>query len=79
MFVTQQELINVREELAENKAEVKKVRAKLAQAEVNSPSEAVLRQLELELVGLIRELQAKENRLSSQLGESLTVEVVLLI
>jgi hypothetical protein len=68
----QQELESIQAELAGHKARLEKVRARIDEAEAPNNGEALeqLQALELVLLGVIRELQAKENRLSSQSGES---------
>jgi uncharacterized small protein (DUF1192 family) len=68
----QQELENIQAELAGHKARLEKVRSRIDAAEASNNREELeqLQQENVELLGVIRELQAKENRLSSQSGES---------
>lgn len=71
----QQELDSVKRELAVYKARLEEIGAKRKVAQV-SGNEQRLRELdqkEDKLLGFMTELQAKENRLSNQLGESLTL------
>ncbi|WIA20004.1 hypothetical protein OEZ85_005876 [Tetradesmus obliquus] len=64
----QQELESIQAELAGHKARLEEVRAGIHDAKASNNREEwqQLQALELELLGVIRELQAKENRLSSQ-------------
>jgi chromosome segregation ATPase len=68
----QQELESIQAELAGHKARLEEVRAGIHDAKASNNREEwqQLQQENVELLGVIRELQAKENRLSSQSGES---------
>lgn len=68
----QQELESIQAELAGHKARLEEVRAGIHDAKASNNREEwqQLQALELELLGVIRELQAEKNRLSSQSGES---------
>jgi hypothetical protein len=68
----QQELKSIQAELAGHKARLEEVRAGIHDAKASNNREEwqQLQALELELLGVIRELQAEKNRLSSQSGES---------
>jgi division protein CdvB (Snf7/Vps24/ESCRT-III family) len=68
----QQELESIQAKLERHEARLEKVRSRIDEAEASSNREELkqLQALELELLGVIRELQAEKNRLSSQSGES---------
>ncbi|WIA36188.1 hypothetical protein OEZ86_007530, partial [Tetradesmus obliquus] len=64
----QQELESIQAKLERHEARLEQVRAGIHDAKASNNREEWQQQqaLELELLGVIRELQAKENRLSSQ-------------
>ncbi|WIA38919.1 hypothetical protein OEZ86_005072 [Tetradesmus obliquus] len=64
----QQELESIQAKLERHEARLEKVRSRIDEAEASSNREELkqLQALELELLGVIRELQAEKNRLSSQ-------------
>jgi len=64
-------LDSVEQKLANHEARLQEVRDDMKKAKALNDREALqeLRQTERELLGLIKELQVKENRLSNQLGE----------
>jgi chromosome segregation ATPase len=68
----QQELESIQAELAGHKARLEEVRAGIHDAKASNNREEwqQLQQENVELLGVIRELQAEKNRLSSQSGES---------
>jgi uncharacterized membrane protein (DUF106 family) len=68
----QQELESIQAKLERHEARLEEVRAGIRDVKASNNREELeqLQQENVELLGVIRELQAKENRLSSQSGES---------
>jgi uncharacterized membrane protein (DUF106 family) len=68
----QQELESIQAKLERHEARLEEVRAGIRDAKASNNREELgqLQQENVELLGVIRELQAEKNRLSSQSGES---------
>lgn len=75
----QQELDGIKAEMAGHKARLGEVRDEMKAAKTSRNEQRLreLEQTERELLGYLKELQIKENRLSNELGEWLTVQALV--